>query len=87
MKRTQMWCDAPDCGRLIQDKHTPKGFQDFDSTAEAWEFWSPKDDHDGIYCSLVCLIQGATELLNKIDNAVPVPVSFPETGELNCENN
>ena len=60
MRRTQIWCDT--CGKQLQDKRSPKGSGDFDSTAKAWEFWSPDDDHDGVYCSIPCLIKGAQEL-------------------------
>jgi hypothetical protein len=68
MKRTQIWCDTTDCGRLIQDKKLDHGEEDWplevDNKDTAWEIWSPNSDEDQICCSLECLIKRAQELLD-----------------------
>lgn len=64
MKRTQTWCDAFECGRLISDKrvdHGEENWSDIDNSDTSWQIWSPKDDDDAIFCSPECMTAYAME--------------------------
>jgi hypothetical protein len=58
MKRTQIWCDYHECGRIISDKRVNQGeenYSDIDNSDSSWQIWSPKDDDDAIFCSAECM--------------------------------
>lgn len=67
MRRDQVWCDQPNCGREIQLKNWPKGAMDHNEADKSWEVWTPSGEEestDRVYCSLECLVSDMSELLH-----------------------
>jgi len=73
MRKEQIWCDNPTCGREIQLKHWPKGSMSIDhnETDKSWEVWVPRNDdqEDRVYCCLECLVLDMAALLHATKNA------------------
>lgn len=58
MRRTQIWCDYSECGRLIQDKRSDSGSDEemkVENIDVSWEIWAPGEDDDMVFCSPECM--------------------------------